>query len=94
MFLSHIQKRLEQQYYTNVGSVVHDVHLIVTNCQKYNGEFHDITAVAKDLKDNFLDMCTGKLLHHDFYYYDKIFNTHHCDDETQRGQGHLSSSTT
>lgn len=53
MDISVIRRRLDQQYYTNVYSVLADIKLIRDNCYKYNKMGSEITSEAKKLFDTF-----------------------------------------
>lgn len=53
MDISLIRRRLNQQYYTNVYSVLADVKLIRDNCYKYNKMGSEITSDAKKVYDTF-----------------------------------------
>ena len=56
MDLSFIRDRLEADYYASRYSVVADVMLIHTNCQKYNGDTDELSEVAGSMMKTFEEL--------------------------------------
>ena len=61
MDISTIRRRLQQQYYTNVYSVLADVKLIRDNCLKYNKMGSEISNEALKLLETFSNLFEQKL---------------------------------
>jgi hypothetical protein len=49
-----IEKRLKNRYYRNKDSLLRDVNMIVTNSEVYNGEDHEVTRDAVELRRELL----------------------------------------
>lgn len=49
----NIKDKLTHGEYENAEDFASDVNLIWSNCERYNGETHDITLMAKALKKQF-----------------------------------------
>lgn len=53
MFLMMVKRRLGKDYYASKFAVVQDLRLIRDNCIKYNGNEHELVAIAKRLCTEF-----------------------------------------
>lgn len=54
MSVEKIEKRLKNRYYRNKDSLLRDVNMIVTNSEVYNGEDHEVTRDAVELRRELL----------------------------------------
>ena len=61
MDLETILKKLNEQKYASILDWKHDVHLILENCQKYNGEDHPYTDMAKELFEHLFNSYVEKI---------------------------------
>lgn len=68
MDFAKIERKLKSDRYVSVSEFSADVHLIFSNCHKYNSdpvEGADIRAMASNLRDYFVDLYNEKLGHLD-----------------------------
>lgn len=70
MDLSKISQKLEAKFYTNFNELEDDFRLIVTNCERYNGQFNGFTTNAYAIWRLFRKQ-TKKYLDHDLSLEDK-----------------------
>jgi WD40 repeat protein len=70
MDLSFIRDRLEADYYASRYSVVADVMLMYSNCQKYNGDKDELSVVAGSMFITFEEMVLDAEERTDFHQYD------------------------
>ena len=61
MDLELILSNLNEQKYTSVQEWKRDMHLILEKCQKFNGEDHPLTDMAKELFDHLFNLYTEKI---------------------------------
>ena len=56
MYLQHIRRRMQNNYYTNKSSVVADMELIKENCYKYNEDNNEFYDLACEMHNKFEEL--------------------------------------